>query len=177
MQRDRAEPRSDPQYEEALAVLREGLDIRRALADSDAAHTDDLARELTHSARCARSYHEPELARRFAAEALAVCREHPDSTSRHTLLQALQELSAAHEHLGEFEPAVALGEDALALLDELIADDPRYVATIVTELEQHAVLLHRVGGPRTRAAPNSAASGSGSSTRVTPISELSGQRA
>ena len=130
----------------SLAVFRDSLAVRRAQAEADAEHNEDLVLELADTALRLNWFDQPELARQFAAEGLAVCREHPDSTSSRGL-RALQELAAAHEDLGELEPAVALGEEALVLLEELAANDTRYAGRLIGSQPDCLVLMEADNQP------------------------------
>jgi tetratricopeptide (TPR) repeat protein len=131
--------------EEALAVFHDGLAVRRALVEVDDEQRDALVMDLADTALRVNQFDQPELARQFSAEGLAICREHPDSTSSHALLRSLQELAAAHRDLGELEPAAALGDEALVLLEKLTEGDTEYAHHLIASLEEHAVLLHRLG--------------------------------
>lgn len=79
--------------EEALAVFREGLAVRRALAASDTRHHEQLVRALAGAALRLKWSEQPELARQFATEGLALYREHPDSSGPPQVQQVLQELA------------------------------------------------------------------------------------
>lgn len=73
---------------ESLAVLRTGLDVRRTLATFESRQYDDLLDDL---ARATQTTPAPE----FAAEAVAVAREHADSLTAETLARASGRLREA----------------------------------------------------------------------------------
>jgi tetratricopeptide (TPR) repeat protein len=131
--------------EEALAVFHDGLAVRRALVEVDDEQREGLVMDLADTALRFNEFDQPELALQFSAEGLAICREHPDSTSSYVLFRSLQELAAAHRALGELEPAAALGDEALVLLEKLTECDTKYAHHLIASLEEHAVLLHRLG--------------------------------
>jgi tetratricopeptide (TPR) repeat protein len=79
--------------EESLAVLRDGLAVRRALAASDTRHHEELVRALGSAALRLNWSEQPDLARQFAAEGLALYRKHPDSSGPPQVQQTLQELA------------------------------------------------------------------------------------
>lgn len=90
--------------EESLAVLRDGLAVRRALAASDSRHHQELVRGLASAALRLNWSEQPDLARQFAAEGLALYRERPDSSGPPEFLQVLQELAEDPGHEAAQEP-------------------------------------------------------------------------
>jgi len=79
--------------EETIAILSEGLEVRRALAASDAQYHQELVRALASAAIRLTCSEQPELARQCAVEGLALYREHPDSSGPPQVLQVLQDLA------------------------------------------------------------------------------------
>ncbi|TCC37782.1 tetratricopeptide repeat protein [Kribbella speibonae] len=73
---------------ESLTVLRTGLDVRRMLAALDSRQYDDLLDDL---GRATETSHALE----FAAEAVAVVRDHTDALTAHTLASASERLRDA----------------------------------------------------------------------------------
>ncbi len=79
--------------EETIDILSEGLEVRRALAASDARHHQELVRALASAAMRLTWSEQPELARQCAVEGLALYREHPDSSGPPQVRQVLQDLA------------------------------------------------------------------------------------
>ncbi|MFB6720567.1 hypothetical protein ACFCV3_10420 [Kribbella sp. NPDC056345] len=81
--------------DETLAVIRTGLAIRRTLADEDDQHHQELVRALAGAALRLSFCGQPDLARQFAAEGLALYRQNPETSGPPQVLQVLE------EHAGE----------------------------------------------------------------------------
>ena len=90
--------------EETLAVIRDGLAVRRTLAGEDDRHHQELVRALTSAALRLNYSEQPELARQFAAEGLALYREKPEASGPPQVLQVLQVHAGEEPRSGQHAP-------------------------------------------------------------------------
>ncbi len=84
--------------DETLAAIRTGLAVRRTLAAEDSQHHQELVRALASAALRLGYCDQPELAKQFAAEGLALYQENPETSGPPQVLEFLQ------EHAGEPPP-------------------------------------------------------------------------
>ena len=85
------------EHDEALAVYRAGLTVRRELAAAEQGHFGDLLTELAEAAFSMRVYPRNSVpaAAQFTTEATALAREHASSISRAALAEAADLLDRA----------------------------------------------------------------------------------
>lgn len=127
---------------EALAAHERGLALRR-LREPD----QWLAGELAATCVVLRWLGRPGEALPLATQAAAIWRDlaSDDAGNRARLAEALQDLSTVHQDLRELEAARVLNEQALEIITQLTDDDDGYVRHLITSLDDHAVLLARLG--------------------------------
>jgi tetratricopeptide (TPR) repeat protein len=130
--------------DEAIPANEEAIVLTRSLI---AGHEELLALNLSNLVIALQDRERWEQAVPVAQEAYATYRRlmttRPELLARTAL--AAEQLTKAHDALGEFEPAVVAGEQALTLLEELAVNDLEWLNRLVTSIEGQAFRLHRVG--------------------------------
>ena len=125
-------------HDDALDAYRTALAIRRRAGARD----DKLADDLTATATLLLRHDRHDEALPVAVEAVDVCRQLGEPAR---LAGVLHLLGAIYEQTGELALALAAGEEALAILEELAADDHDQLGHLTMSLDDHASLLQRMG--------------------------------
>jgi tetratricopeptide (TPR) repeat protein len=124
--------------DDALDAYRAAVAIRRRAGGRD----DKLADDLTATATLLLRLDRDDEALPVAAEAVDVCR-HLGEPAR--LAGVLHLLGAIYEHTGDLHLALAAGEEALAIVEELATEDHDQLHHLAMSLDDHASLLRQMG--------------------------------